>query len=124
MSIQGPDEVLRRICLSYPWSAECRAISPMIPMAAENGALWHGPGGFVHAVGKQIPPGTRCESVQLIPVESIMKPRVDPTMMNVPPTPALGMYTQVPAPMARSVGVPALIFQVALPKQSAIKNFL
>ena len=119
------DEVLRRICLAYPWSAECRAIAPIVPSADENAAIWHGPGGYVHAVGKEIPPGARCESVQLVPVESIMKPRVDPSVLAVPPSPALGMYTQIPPPMAQSMGIMSVQFLVsATTKLGSIKNFL
>ena len=120
--IQDPDEVLRRICLAYPWSSECRAIAPMVPSAAENGFLWHGAGGYMHATGKEIPPGTQCESVQLVPIDSIMKPRVE--QPATAPTASLGMYTQIPKPMAMSVGFVPFFFHLAGSRTNPINAFL
>ena len=73
MPITPPDEVLRRICLAYPWSNECQGIAPIVPTGAETKAMWHGEGGYELASGKNVPEGTRCESVQLIPISQIGK---------------------------------------------------
>lgn len=71
MPIQAPDEVLRRLCLAYPWSRECVGVDPILPTASENSALWHGASGYQYAVGRNIPNGAQCESVQLVPLDKI-----------------------------------------------------
>ena len=74
MPIETIDELTRRLCLLYPWSRECQGVPPMVPTDGEMAGMWHGSGGYQVAQStSNIPAGSQCESVQLIPVSSIGK---------------------------------------------------
>jgi hypothetical protein len=110
MPVQSPDEVLRRLCLAYPWSPECQGVDPIRPTDSENGALWHGTSGYEYATGRNIPSGAQCESVQLIPLDKI-GPRYPPPS-PVPATQDSGqIYLQVPmSKTLQSFDMHAVIF--------------
>lgn len=91
MVLNTPSETLSRICVAYPWSRECAGVAPIVPSPGEQTAIWNGDGGFAAASGKNIPNGTRCESIQLIPVSAIGK---NPPSAVVQPDPN-GMYMQI-----------------------------
>lgn len=72
MPIETVDDLTRRLCLLYPWSKECQGVGPMVPTDAERASMFHAPGGYEVAQSTaSIPPGSQCESVQLIPVGAI-----------------------------------------------------
>lgn len=87
-------ELLRRTCVAYPWASECRGMAPVVPTDAENAGLWSGPGGYQELYGamkKDIPLGTQCEPVQLIPLNAIGKRLHDPPLGQ----PSNSMYMQI-----------------------------
>ncbi len=99
-------DLLNRTCVAYPWARECQGLAPIVPSAAQNASLWSGPGGYQELVGvmkKDIPLGTQCEAVQLVPTDAIG---------NRPPDPPLGqssnsVYLQFPTPAIRGIGMDA-----------------
>lgn len=98
-----PGELIRRLCLAYPWSAECQGIPPILPTATENAALWSGPGGYQQLVGsvmkKDIPLGTQCEPVQLVPLSAIGNRTPDLPLAQ----PSNSMFLQFPTPSVRGL---------------------
>lgn len=125
MSVQGPDEVLRRLCLAYPWSTECQSIGPIRPTAEENQGLWHGDMGYDHAKGANIPEGSRCESVQLIPFDKLVNKQYSPSDIAASMQPEdTGVQMQFPLPMEQSMNLNAIFpFYTAL-RRNAINSFI
>jgi hypothetical protein len=121
MPIQAPDEVLRRLCLAYPWSAECQGVGPIKPTDSENAALWHGSSGYEYATGRSIPKGSQCESVQLIPLDKIHARYPPPPAEASAPDPNR-VYLQVPVPAYRSLDAQTLIFPLLRPR--VINDFI
>lgn len=111
-------ETLRRICLLYPWSRECAAVAPMTPSAAELPGMWHGEGGYTAAFGKTIPNGTRCESVQLIPIGAIGKSGGSVVEPITETQPVNSVYMQI-----RSFGGFGLGGLVLAQRQEALRQF-
>jgi hypothetical protein len=115
-------ELLRRTCVAYPWARECQGVAPIVPSPDESASLWTNPY-QQHSAGFKkdgIPLGTRCEPVQLVPLDTLRGNRpADPPIMQ----PGNSMYLQFP--VARSMGegvMVASIFPTA--RGNLINNFL
>ena len=120
--MQDAGEVMRRLCLAYPWSHECQAIAPFRPTLAENQAIWSGEGGYEYAVGKNVPAGTQCESVQLVPFDSIMKRQY--ASSDVAPS-ARNIYMQFPEPAERNINFsPIFSYFLAIDRKHLINSFI
>ena len=91
-SVMAETDALHRICVAYPWSQECSGLAPIVPTDTEQSQIWSGPGGLVAATGTNIPNGTRCESVQLIPIDAIGKRAPEPPAVKQDPN---SMYMQI-----------------------------
>ncbi len=74
MPVESIDDITRRLCLLYPWSRECQGVAPIEPSPGESAGIWTGPGGLEYVTSsKNIPTGSKCEAVQLVPLDAIGK---------------------------------------------------
>lgn len=125
--VESIDDLTRRLCLLYPWSRECQGVPPIEPSPGEAAGMWHGQGGYqVATTVKNIPKGSQCESVQLIPVEAIGK-RFGPTPVGneVQLPSALHMQFPVAKSGLEMAVMHALFANPALARSKIInKNFL
>jgi hypothetical protein len=72
--MESIDDITRRLCLLYPWSRECQGVAPIEPSPGESAGIWNGPGGLEYVTSaKNIPDGSKCEAVQLVPLDAIGK---------------------------------------------------
>jgi hypothetical protein len=125
MSFQEPNEILRRLCLAYPWSSECQAIGPIRPTAAENQGLWHGDTGYDYAKGKNIPTGTRCESVQLIPYEKLVNKQYSPSDIAASmASDGTSVYMQFPTPMQQGIELSSVFPVLAALRRNTNNSFI
>jgi len=120
--MQDPGEVMRRLCLAYPWSAECKAIAPIRPTPEENQGLWHGESGYDYAVGKNVPRGTQCESVQLVPYENILKSKM--SSADIASSMAASPFHQLPPPLEQNTNFSNIFPFLLAARKRSIHSFI
>lgn len=108
----------------YPWSPECQGVAPIQPTAAENQGMWHGEGGYAYAKGKNIPAGSRCESVQLLPYEKLMHRHFTVSDMAEAAVPnGAEIFNQFPPPSLEGLDL-NMIFPLLISKKTIKNSFI
>jgi hypothetical protein len=118
MPIESIDDLTRRLCLLYPWSRECQGVPPIIPTDGERSGMW---GYQVAQSIRNIPTGSQCESVQLIPVAAVGKQIGSVRVGYETQLPSV-VHTQFPLPTTVS-SIPAGLVIGYFPKKLKISEF-